>query len=76
MPSPRERRRERRLKVENWKEQNHGWYNVYKGTRRALRQYPVNVKVRVYLPWRDIALGVLVGAFPYALLMIYLVERL
>lgn len=71
----RRERKERRLKIENWKEQNSGWYNVYKGTKRALRQYPVKVDVKVNIDWSDITLGVMLGALPYALMFLYILER-
>lgn len=68
---------EQKLDVLNYLERNGKWYYPYRGFKQALEeiQFPTPPTPQLSLDWRDVALGVLVGGFPYAMLLIYVLEK-
>lgn len=68
---------EEKLEVLNYLERNGRWYYPYRGFKQALEEveFPTPPTPKLSVDWMDIALGVLVGAFPYVMLMLYVIER-
>ena len=77
-------RRERKLRHQEWINNEGSWFPVYKGTwkaiYRAAKKIPLpEQEVKMKVDWTDIAVGTMVGNFPYILFYIlwtFILERL